>query len=74
MRLSEFRHAVDGQFGHAYGEALLRDLVIPALGGRSVAEALAAGVPPRDAWLALCEEMDVPENKRHGVGRPDPKR
>jgi hypothetical protein len=31
-------------------------------------------VPPRDAWLALCEAMDVPVARRHGVGLADPKK
>ena len=34
-------------------------------------EALAAGVPPREVWLALCEATDVPAERRHGAGRPD---
>jgi hypothetical protein len=37
-------------------------------------DALAAGVPPRDVWLALCIEADVPESRRHGVGTRDPRR
>ena len=41
---------------------------------RSVAaprqEALDAGLPPRDVWFALCDAMDVPENRRHGLDKP----
>ena len=33
-------------------------------------EALDAGLPPRDVWLALCDAMDVPENRRHGLDKP----
>ena len=29
-------------------------------------EALDAGLPPRDVWLALCDAQDVPEARRHG--------
>jgi hypothetical protein len=36
-------------------------------------EALDAGVPPRDIWLALCSETDVPATRRYGVGRLDPR-
>ena len=33
-------------------------------------EALDAGLPPRDVWFALCDAMDVPENRRHGLDKP----
>ena len=33
---------------------------------RTAVEALAAGAPPREVWLALCDDMDVPEGRRHG--------
>ncbi|MEO7070674.1 MAG: DUF3046 domain-containing protein, partial [Nostocoides sp.] len=36
------------------------------LDGRTADAALAAGVPPRAVWLALCEAMDVPERRRLG--------
>ena len=72
MRKSEFDRAVEDEFG-ARGAPLLRDLVLPSVGYRTAAEALAAGVPPRDVWLALCIEADVPESRRHGVGTRDPR-
>lgn len=70
MRLSEFRRALGEEFGDAYGRVLTSDLVIAALGGRTAQEALDAGVPARDVWLALCVETDVPESRRHGAGLP----
>lgn len=73
MRRSEFLRAVEAEFP-GRGEALLADLVLTAVGGRTAAQALDAGVPPREIWLALCTEMDVPEVRRHGVGRREPKR
>ncbi|MDZ8171317.1 DUF3046 domain-containing protein [Microbacterium xanthum] len=73
MRRSEFRRAVDDEFG-ARGGALLDDLVIPGIGDRTATDALDAGIPPREVWLALCVEMDVPEARRHGVGRLEPRR
>ncbi|GAA4164322.1 DUF3046 domain-containing protein [Gryllotalpicola daejeonensis] len=74
MRLSEFNRAVEGEFGAAYGGQLVRELVILELGSRTAEQAITAGVPPRDAWLALCEAMDVPVARRHGVGLADPKK
>ncbi|KQO84410.1 hypothetical protein ASF17_02575 [Frigoribacterium sp. Leaf263] len=74
MRKSEFARAVDDQFGEAYGRVLLRDLVMSAVGERTAEQALSAGVPPRDVWLALCDAEGVPESRRHGAGLPTPKR
>ncbi|GAB3386286.1 DUF3046 domain-containing protein [Humibacter soli] len=74
MRTSEFRQAVAAEFGEQYGRALLRDLVLDRLGNRTGDQALADGVKERDVWWALCEAMDVPIARRHGVGLPDPKR
>ena len=31
-----------------------------------------AGFPPREVWLALCAETDVPSDRRYGVGLPRP--
>ncbi|GAA5025491.1 DUF3046 domain-containing protein [Microbacterium fluvii] len=73
MRRSEFERAVRGEFG-SRSAALLTDLVLPAVGGRTAAEALEEGVPPREIWLALCAETDVPPERRYGVGRLDARR
>ncbi len=51
---------------------MTHDLVLGGIGLTSV-EALDAGVPPRDIWLALCDETDVPVERRYGVGRLDPR-
>jgi hypothetical protein len=73
VRRSEFDRAVADEFG-ARGPSLLTDLVLADVGGRTPAEALRAGVDPREVWLALCAETDVPPERRYGVGRLDPKR
>lgn len=72
MKLSEFRIAVDEEFGPGYGSVVVNDLVLAPVGGRTAREALAAGVPPREVWLALCEATDVPPARWHGVGRREP--
>ena len=56
------------------GDALTVDLVLSAVGDRTADEALRAGVDPRDVWLALCAQTDVPDERRYGVGRLEPKR
>lgn len=73
MRRSEFLRAVDEEFGVRAG-ALLNDLVLGEVGSRTAAEALSAGEDPRAIWLALCAQMDVPESRRYGVGRREPRR
>ncbi|MDO5053110.1 MAG: DUF3046 domain-containing protein [Pseudoclavibacter sp.] len=74
MRMSEFERAVEDEFGAAEGRTLLRDLVLDGLGDRTGRQALAAGAEPREVWLALCRQTGVPESRRHGVGRPEPRR
>ncbi|MDE0545897.1 DUF3046 domain-containing protein [Microbacterium sp. C7(2022)] len=73
MRRSEFDRAVSDEFG-ARASTVTGDLVLSAFGDRSARDALSAGADPRDVWLALCAEMDVPAERRYGVGRRDPKK
>jgi len=73
MRRSEFLRAVDLEFG-ARASTLTTDLVLDALGNRTAAEALEAGLAPREIWLALCAETDVPPERRYGVGRLEPRK
>lgn len=70
MRISEFRQAVVDEFGEAHGKVLSTDLVLHEFGDRNITDALAAGYQPRAVWDALCRTMDVPVERRHGVGRP----
>jgi hypothetical protein len=74
MKLSEFQRAVVDEFGSGYGQALLTDLVLAELGGRTAQGALAAGIPPREVWIALCRETGVPQSHWYGAGKPAPKR
>lgn len=73
MRRSEFFRAVDDEFS-IRGDALVNDLVLSAVGSRTANEALDAGYAPKEVWLALCAEMDVPPNRRYGAGRLEPRR
>jgi hypothetical protein len=70
VRVSRFWTLVEDEFGAAYAHSLSRSHVMSALGGRTAVEALEAGIPPRDVWLALCADMDVPEERRHGRDVP----
>lgn len=67
MRLSHFWTLMNDEFGESYAGSLARDHVIGALGNRTALEALEAGESPRTIWLALCDDMDVPQSRRLGV-------
>lgn len=73
MRRSEFERAVTDEFG-GRAVAVMHDLVLSDIGGSTASEALAAGVAPREIWLALCAEADVPPERRYGVGRREPQK
>ncbi|WP_089242807.1 DUF3046 domain-containing protein [Rhodococcoides kyotonense] len=63
MRLTEFRELLTEEFGQVRGDSMLVDHVIQSLDGQTGAEAIEAGVDPRDVWRALCSEFDVPRNR-----------
>ncbi|WP_345752855.1 DUF3046 domain-containing protein [Microbacterium rhizophilus] len=72
MRRSEFLRAVDDEFGPR-ATTLMSDLVLPGI-GLTPQDALEAGVSPREIWLSLCAETDVPLSRRYGAGRLEPRR
>ena len=55
---------MEERFGGAYAESIARDLVLADLGGRTVVQALEAGVPAKDVWRAVCDAFDIPANQR----------
>lgn len=66
MRLSHFWTLMNDEFGPTYAGSLARDHVIGSLGNRTVLQALEAGEAPRTVWLALCDDLDVPQSRRLG--------
>ncbi len=66
MRYREFWDLVDDVFGRAYGRSLTSDQVLDALDGRTAARAIDDGVEPRVVWHALCDAMQVPDQRRWG--------
>ncbi|MEI2732514.1 MAG: DUF3046 domain-containing protein [Dermatophilaceae bacterium] len=69
MRHSDLRRLLDEEFGPAYAASLARDHTLTALGSRTVERALSDGIPPRQVWLAVCEDFQVPPDRRHGLER-----
>lgn len=64
MRLTEFWSRMREQFGAAYAESFAREFVITDLGGRTVEQALAAGVDAKTVWRAVCVAVEVPPSRR----------
>ena len=73
MRSSEFWSLVDHEFG-AVGRTLVGDQVLFELGNRTAEQALADGVEERTVWFALCDAMQVPEERRWGQEEDGPRR
>ena len=70
--MSDFWRLMDDEFGSAYAHSLARDHVLGALGNRTPLQALESGVKPREAWLALCADMDVPSERWLGKALRSP--
>lgn len=66
MKLSEFWACMEYEFSAGYAPVLARDLVLGSLGHVTAAEALDQGVNPKDVWLAICEEQEIPQERRLG--------
>ncbi|MET0237380.1 MAG: DUF3046 domain-containing protein [Kibdelosporangium sp.] len=64
MRTTVFRNLMAVEFGAVRAEMLARDHVLGALGGRTVDQALNAGVSPKEIWRAVCDDFEVPPERR----------
>ncbi len=64
VRLTQFRELMDEEFGPVRAAAVSRDHVLADLGGRTVEEALEAGIDARRVWRAVCDAYDVPPVRR----------
>ena len=64
MRLTVFWQKMRGQFGDTYAASVAKDYVLTDLGGRTVDQALAAGVEPKEIWRAVCQAFERPEGSR----------
>lgn len=67
VRMSDFWTLVDGEFGPVHGRLLVHEHVLGALGHRTAQQALDAGEDARTVWFALCDDLDVPQERRWGL-------
>jgi hypothetical protein len=64
MRHTEFWARMEQALGPAYAPVWARQQVITALEGRTVDQALAAGVAPKVVWRAVADVLEVPASLR----------
>ncbi|MCP2338847.1 DUF3046 domain-containing protein [Actinomadura rupiterrae] len=64
MRLTVFWQRMNEQFGEGYAESVAKDHVLAELGGRTIDQALADGVPAKTVWQAVVATFDVPSRLR----------
>lgn len=64
MRHSEFWARMEHHLGSPYSRVWSQQQVLAQLGGRTVEEALAAGIPPRRVWRAVWEDLELPASER----------
>jgi hypothetical protein len=64
MRHTEFWDRLDRALGDAYARTWAESIVMAELGGRTAAEALAAGESPKRVWLAVWAQLELPESER----------
>jgi hypothetical protein len=57
------------EFGAAYAAVIKRDLVLGQVGDKTAEKAIAAGVDPREVWLAICATLEVPKERWHGLNK-----
>ena len=64
VRHTEFWRRMDAALGPAYARAWAEQYVLAELDGRTVAEALDAGEPPKAVWAAVWRALRLPDSER----------
>ncbi len=64
MRHSEFWARMEQHLGDAYAASWASQQAIADLDGRTVDEALDAGVPPQRVWRAVHGVLELPASER----------
>ena len=60
VRLTDFWERMDAVFGPEYARSWARDFSLSALHGRTVMQAIDAGIDTREIWDAVCGVVEVP--------------
>ena len=64
MRETELWARMGRHLGDPYCRAWAEQVVLAGLGGRTVSEALAAGVPAVTVWRVVWAALDLPASER----------
>jgi hypothetical protein len=64
VKHTELRRRLEAALGAGYWESWSRDHAITELGSRTVVEALAAGVEPKEVWEAVWRLLGLPPKDR----------
>jgi hypothetical protein len=64
VKHTEFWERLDDALGRGYARSWASMFVLTELGGRTVDEALAAGVPPKQVWRAVWAALGLPARER----------
>ncbi|GAA3685229.1 DUF3046 domain-containing protein [Nocardioides ginsengisoli] len=64
VRHTEFWSRMEHHLGAAYARTWASQQVMADLDGRTVQEALDAGVSPKQVWLAVWERLGLPPSER----------
>lgn len=68
MRLTEFHQLIQDEFGRVQGNWIVHSHV-PAGYDRTVEQLIEDGIGLRKLWSVLCDDFDVPDERRLGVDR-----
>lgn len=64
MREAELWMRLDEHLGSGYAAVWAEQVVLSELGGRTVVEALGAGVPCKRIWRAVWAHLELPASER----------
>ncbi len=64
MREAELWRRLEVALGRAYAQAWATQVVMADLGGRTVSEALAAGIDRKQIWRAVWGVLELPARDR----------
>jgi hypothetical protein len=64
MRHTEFWHRMESALGETYAQVWADQQSVTALGSRTVNQALAEGVSPKQVWAAVWTHLELPERER----------
>ncbi|CAB4571164.1 unannotated protein [freshwater metagenome] len=69
MTLSRFFELVQDEFGEQLAEVILSDTRLDHLADQTPRQLIQAGEDPKAIWLAICDQLNVPADRRQGKNK-----